>query len=241
MPAAASVTIFFAILIGIAGAFSLFLKTWSIPVLVFIYVIINWLSNINVIDFRNRAYGLNYDKKIPPSPYSQPALEALASPQNIQRDKDSFLLTLNKWKARQKEDKPVMFLLDVSGGGNRSSAFVMNVLQRLDSVTRGGLMPHTMLINGASGGMMGATYFRALYYEKIKGNHINLQDSRYGNNISRDLLNPLFSSMITRDVMGPASRFTVNGYSYVKDRAYAWEQKLNYNTHNILNKKDWGL
>ncbi len=237
IPAAASATIFFAILIGVAGAFSLFLKTWSIPVLVLLYVIINWLTNIHVIDFRNRAYGLNYNENIAPSSYNQQALEALASPQNIQQDEDSFLLTLNKWKNRQKEDKPVMFLIDVSGGGNRSAAFAMNVLQRLDSVTQSGLMPHTMLINGASGGMMAATYFRALYWEKTKGGNINISDARYANNISRDLLNPLFSSMITRDLMGPASRFTMNGYSYVKDRAYAWEQKLDYNTQGILNKK----
>ena len=96
-------------------------------------------------------------------------------------------------------------------------------------------MPHTMLINGASGGMMGATYFRALYYEKVKGKKIDLQDARYANDISRDLLNPLFSSLITRDMMGPATRFTDNGYTYVKDRAYSWEQKLNFNTHGILN------
>ena len=237
IPAAASATIFFAILIGVGGAFSLFLKTWSIPVLVLIYVIINWLTNISVIDFRNRAYGLNYDEAIPPSPYTQQSLEALASPQNVQADKDSFLLTLQRWKARQKEEKPVMFLLDVSGGGNRSAAFVMNVLQRLDSVTRGGLMPHTMLIDGASGGMMGATYFRALYWEKMRGKKINLQDEQYANNISRDLLNPLFSSLISRDLMGPTTRFTSNGYSYVKDRAHAFEQKLDYNTLGILNKK----
>ncbi len=237
IPAAASTTIFFAILIGVAGAFSLFLKTWSIPLLVVLYLFVNWLNNINVIDFRNRAYGLNYDKKIPPSVYTKESLETLASSENIQQDQDSFLLTLNKWKARQKEEKPVMFLIDVSGGGNRSAAFVMNVLQHLDSLTNGGLMPHTVLINGASGGMMGATYFRALYWEKTKGKKINLQDKRYANDISRDLLNPLFSSFITRDMMGPATTFTVNGYQYVKDRAYAFEQKLDFNTHGFLNKK----
>ena len=106
--------------------------------LVVIYVIINWLTNIHVIDFRNRAYGLNYDNKIPAAVYTQQSLEALASGRNVQADKDSFLVTLNKWKARQKEEKPVMFLLDVSGGGNRSATFVMNVLQRLDSLTKGG-------------------------------------------------------------------------------------------------------
>ncbi len=99
--------------------------------------------------------------------------------------------TLNAWKAKQKEDKPVMFLLNVSGGGNRSAAFTMNVLQRLDSVTHGALMQHTVLITGASGGMLGAAYFRALYYEKIKGGDINLQDRQYADAISRDLLNPL--------------------------------------------------
>ncbi len=237
IPAAASTTIFFAILIGVAGAFSLFLKTWSIPVLVVLYLIINWLNNINVIDFRNRAYGLNYDKTIAPSLYNKESLEAIASPENIKADTDSFLVTLNKWKERQKEEKPVMFLIDVSGGGNRSATFVMNVLQHLDSITNGGLMPHTVMINGASGGMLGATYFRSLYWEKIKGNNINLQDVHYANNISRDLLNPLFSSFITRDMMGPATRFKINGYEYVKDRAYSFEQKLDFNTHGILNKK----
>lgn len=237
IPAAASSTIFFAILIGVAGAFSLFLKSWSIPAVIVLYLIINWLNSSGIIDIRNRAYGLNYDKKITAPAYTKEALEAMASTANMQADQTAFIQTLNNWKARQKEEKPVMFLITASGGGNRSATFTMDVLQQMDSLTGGQLMPHTMLITGASGGMLGAAYFRALYWEKVQGKPIDLQDKRYSNDISRDLLNPLFSSFITRDIMGPASKFTKNGYEYVKDRAYAFEQKLDYNTHGILNKK----
>ncbi|TKK70306.1 hypothetical protein FC093_06060 [Ilyomonas limi] len=237
IPAAASITIFFAILIGVAGAFSLFLKSWSIPVIILLYLIINALNDSGVIDLRNRAYGINYNKNLPAPAYTKEAIEAMASPANMEADKQAFLQTLNAWKARQKEDKPVMFLIDVSGGGNRSAAFTMNVLQRLDSVTHGTLMQHTMLISGASGGMLGATYFRGLYFEKVKGSNINLQNHQYAENISRDLLNPLFSSFITRDIMGPAATFNAYGYEYVKDRAYAFEQKFNHNTKGVLNKR----
>ncbi len=237
IPAAASTTIFFAILISVAGAFSLFLRSWSIPVIILLYIIINTLNSNGIIDLRNRAYGLNYDKKIPPSAYTKEAIEAMTSPANIQADKQAFLQTLNTWKAKQKEAKPVMYLINVSGGGNRSAAFTMNILQRLDSITHGALMPHTVLISGASGGMLGATYFRSLFLERLKGKTINLQAKTFADNISRDLLNPLFSSFITRDMMGPAAKFEVNGYEYVKDRAYAFEQKLNYNTQGLLNKK----
>jgi len=60
VPAAASITVLFAILIAAAGAFSLFLGSWSIPVIIIIYFIINSLYQKNIIDLRNRAYGLNY-------------------------------------------------------------------------------------------------------------------------------------------------------------------------------------
>ena len=97
-------------------------------------------------------------------------------------------------------------------------------------------MPHTFLINGASGGMLGATYFRELYWEKLKGNITTLQNNTYSKSISKDLLNPLFSSFISRDLVGPVRKFEVNGYTYTRDRGYAFEQKLLDNTKGILDK-----
>ncbi|MGN6619053.1 MAG: hypothetical protein ACTHJ5_17890, partial [Ilyomonas sp.] len=236
IPAAASITVFFAILIGVAAAFSLWFGHWTIPILIVLYLVFNWMYQNNIIDPRNKAYGLNYQNYSQRPSYDNATIDSLASPENIQSDQESFLKTLEKWKAKQSSQKPVLLLIAVSGGGTRSAAFTMNTLQKLDSITNGQLMPHTVLISGASGGMLGATYYRALYLEKIKGSSINLNDKRYLDDISKDLLNPLFSSFVSRDLIGPASKFTIDGYSYVKDRAYAFEQKLNENTHGILNK-----
>jgi hypothetical protein len=72
--------------------------------------------------------------------------------------------------------------------------------------------------------------------KRSKVRNINLQDKQYADNISKDLLSPLFSSFVTRDMMGPVQKFQMGGYSYTKDRGYAFEQKLNENTHGVLAK-----
>ncbi len=237
IPAAASVTVFFGILIGVAAAISLFLGSWSIPALVVLYLIINFFYEQNIIDLRNKAYGLNYNNKNERPVYDRNVIMQMVSPQNIEADKKVFLDMLQNWKNKQTSDTPVLFIINTSGGGMRSATFTVNVLQKLDSITNGQLMPHTFLINGASGGLLGAAYFRELYYQKLKNNKINLHDRSYAKNISRDLLNPLFSSLVSRDITGPTRTFNTNGYSYPRDRGYAFEQKLNYNTRGLLNKK----
>ena len=55
--------------------------------------------------------------------------------------------------------------------------------------------------------------------------------------IAGDLLNPLFTSFFARDLIAPAQKFNVGPYRYVKDRGYAFEQKLNSNTRGFLNKQ----
>ena len=112
----------------------------------------------------------------------------------------------------------------------------MNVLQHLDSLSNGQIFNKTFLITGASGGMIGASYFRELYREKIQGKNINLQDEKYVDNIADDLLNPTFSSFVARDILSPTQHFRVGPYRYVKDRAYSFEMKLHANTGGILNK-----
>src|SRR5258705_8638811 len=92
-------------------------------------------------------------------------------------------------------------------------------------------------MTGASGGMLSTAFFRELYLQKIKGKNINLQSREYVREISGDLLNPIFTSFVARDLISPAQKFKVGPYSYVKDRGYAFEEKLKKNPHGLLNKK----
>jgi hypothetical protein len=237
IPAAASVTIFFALVIAVAGAFSTFLKSWSIPVLVVIYFGLNYLYEQNIIDPRNKAYGLNYQNKSERPTYDKEHILALASDENMQADTKNFIKRLDAWKANQKEAKPTLYIINTSGGGLRSANFTFNTLQHLDSLMGGQLMKKTILINGASGGLLGAAYYRELYLQQQTINKtINLQNKQFVNDVSKDLLNPLFSSFVSRDIIGPVQKFKLGGYEYVKDRGYAFEQKFNDNTHGLLNK-----
>jgi hypothetical protein len=237
IPAGASITLFFTILIAVAGAFSLFLRNWSFPVLLVIYLLVNWMYQERWVDPRNKAYGLNYSSKKSRPAYDEATFLKLINNSDVAQDSLAYISMLNHWKAKQSEQKPVLFLLDVSGGGNRSAAFTMNVLTRLDTVTQGRFFSQCALIAGSSGGMIGAAYFRELYLEKLQGKINSLQQQQYIDNICKDLLNPVFSSLVARDMIGPISQFDYCGNSYIRDRGYSFEQKLNANTKGVLNKK----
>lgn len=237
IPAAASITVFFAILIGVAGAFTYFLQSWSVPYLLGLIVILNLFYTWDWIDPRNKAFGLNYSNIKERPAYSREHILAMASVKNVSEDSLNMIHVLENWKKKQEEEKPLFVIVNTSGGGHRSATFTMSILQRLDSVTNGEMMKKTFLITGASGGMIGASYFRELYLRKQKGENIHLQDKKYVDDISGDLLNPLFSSFVARDLISPSLKFEVGPYTYVKDRAYSFESKLNKNTNGFLNKR----
>ncbi len=145
---------------------------------------------------------------------------------------------LENWKKKQKETKPLLLIINTSGGGSRSAAFTMNILQKLDKLNNRHLMDKTFMITGASGGMFGAAYFRELSrMREYKDSTIDPDDRKYTNAISEDLLNPLFSSFVARDLFSPAQKFYVGNYEYIKDRGYAFEQKLSKNTGGVLDRQ----
>ncbi len=236
VPAAASIFVFFAAATAVIGALTYFLQSWSLPFIIVLMLLLNVLYSNDIIDPRNKAYGLNYTNKNERPQYSNLGLQQLCTPQKIAADKAAMLTVLQNWKAKQTQPKPVMFFINVSGGGLRSATFVMNTLQQLDSATNGKLMQHTFLISGASGGMLAATYYRELYRANQQGYPVyKLHHSSFADNIAGDLLNPIFSSMIARVIFSPAQKFAVGNYKYVKDRGYAFEQQLNHNTSGLLN------
>jgi hypothetical protein len=236
-PAAASIFIFFAIMIAVIGALTYFLQSWSILFLIALIVVLNFLFTNEIINPRNKAYGLNYSENTLRPNYNKQSLQQLCTPEIISRDKANMITILENWKRNQYTEKPPIIFMNVSGGGLRSATFVMNALQQLDSITNGNLMKQTFLISGASGGMLSAAYFRELYAQKKKSKTINLQSAEFTENVTEDLLNPIFSSMVSRDLFAPSQKFSIGPYEYVKDRGYAFEEKLNINTGGILNKQ----
>jgi len=47
----------------------------------------------------------------------------------------------------------------------------------------------------------------------------------------------LLTSFVARDIASPAQKFRVGDYEYVKDRGYAFEQKLDQNTRGLMNRQ----
>ena len=186
IPAAASITVFFAILIGVAGAFTYFLQSWSVPYLVGLIIILNLFYTWDWIDPRNKAFGLKYSNTKERPAYTREHILEMASPKNVTEDSLNMIHVLENWKRKQGEEKPLFVIVNTSGGGHRSATFTMSILQRLDSITNGEMMKKTFLITGASGGMIGASYFRELYLRKQKGDNIRLQDKKYVDDISGD-------------------------------------------------------
>lgn len=235
VPAAASILIFFAILIAVLGALSYFLRSWSLLFVIGLFFVVNFLYKYNIIDPHNKAYGLDYTSVSRPA-YNLQHLRELNDSGIVASDEQNMISILDKWKKKQAKKKPLMIVFNFSGGGLRGAGFSMNVLQQLDSITNGNIMDNTMLMTGASGGMLAAAYFRELDRQRKEGAKIDIGIREYFNNISEDLLNPVFSAMTARDLITPRQKFTYKKYRYVKDRGYAFEQKLNLNTKGILDK-----
>jgi len=237
LPAGAAVTLLFAVMIGVTGAIVYFFQSWSVPVLIVFILLLNILYRYEWIDPRNKAYGLNYTNKNDFPSYTQQNIDSIANSSSVDADKKNMQVILDRWKAKQGSDKPLLVVVTTSGGGTRSATFTMNVLQRLDSLTGGAMMKKTFLFAGASGGMIGASYFRELYRERLKNPSFNLLSEAYVDNIASDLLNPIFTSFVTRDLFAPERMFSVGPYSYLRDRGLAFEMALNNNTDHLLNKK----
>ncbi|NJK82975.1 MAG: patatin-like phospholipase family protein [Saprospiraceae bacterium] len=132
--------------------------------------------------------------------------------------------------------KPKMVLTCVSGGGLKSATWAMQVLRHADSLTMGNLMRHTVLMSGASGGMIGMAYFRELYWRSQFSSRIQPYDIQHIYDISKDLLNPIAFTIVTNDLFLPKGKFKIGTQQYVKDRGYIFEHQLNENTQGLLDK-----
>ena len=160
IPAGASIFILFSVVAAFAGAITYWFHAWRTTIFLALLVAINVVTGRDWFSFRNRAYGLDYAAALPRYEYQR--LVELAAPTAVAADRDSMLQILERWRARTGEARPRMVLLCVSGGGLKATYWTTHVLQSAQRATGGQLAEHTSLISGASGGMIGAAYFREL-------------------------------------------------------------------------------
>jgi len=241
IPAGAGFLILFSIIMGLVGAVKYFLKSWEAIGWVMIVVLLSVMVKFSFFDFRSVAYGLYYRLPVAQQPhYEYDSLRKLFTPQRYAADKITEEGRLDKWKnkfaAGNVAEQPPLIVITVSGGGARSAYFTFRTLQFIDSVTKGRLFDNTVLMTGASGGMIGAAYWRSIHDAYKQGLIKNPYDPKYQDNVGKDLLNAIIFSMASVDLISPFNKITVAGYSYTRDRGYAMEQEMIHNTDGLMDK-----
>ncbi|MDX1446553.1 hypothetical protein, partial [Lishizhenia sp.] len=187
-PAASSILLLLTIVLMLISAFFSWFKLWTYPIIIVLFVSMNFLSqHTDYMQFKNYAYGLSYKER---SLYNDTVLLRLQEDyqQNLQ-DEKVYLNILENWKAKAGE-KPKLIIVNTSGGGLRSALWTFRVMQHLDSVSKGNFSNSVQMVTGASGGMVGASYYREMYlqnYDTLL--HQSMVSSFYANNIAKDLLN----------------------------------------------------
>jgi len=239
VPAGAGFLLLFAILMGIVGAFQYFLKSWETIGWILFLLMVSVMVQYKFFDLRSIAYGLNYHTPEAQEPvYSYEQLRRTFSPKKFAEDKKTEETRLKRWKTLNNTDtaKPTLVVISVSGGGSRSSYWTFRTLQYIDSISHGKLFRNTVLLTGASGGMIGATYWRNIHDAHLQGLISDPYARRYQDNVGKDLLNAIIFSFASVDMISPFNKISTGGYSYTTDRGYAMEREMSNNTEGLLDK-----
>ncbi len=241
IPAGASFLILFSVIMGIVGAMKYFLRSWEMIGWVFIFATLSLMVKNDVIDMRSIAYGLNYQTDTTSRPRYEPEkLNTIFNNAICLRDKQLEEKRLDLWQQKRmaaKDTNAPLIVICVSGGGNRSAYWTFRTLQYIDSVNKGRLFDDAVLITGASGGMLGASYWREVHSNYREQKIATPYNSKYQENIGKDLLNSIIYSLASVDIASPFNKIAVAGYSYKKDRGYSMEQELIRNTEGMLDHK----
>lgn len=236
VPTGTSIYLIASMVIAVYGAVVFWFRQWGLLVMLVLLLVVNYTTGFGWFTYRNRAYGIDYVQEKRAN-YTYAALESLCEPEDVEKDIAETRKILEAWLAKNRAagiDKPKMVFLCVSGGGMRSALWALNGLQQADSATNGRLFRQTMLISGASGGVLGAAYFREVYRRELEGGTLSSRDPVLIDDMGRDLLNPVSFALASNDLFFPFGKFKSGNFTYRKDRGYILEKQLNENCRNLL-------
>lgn len=238
IPAGASILLLLTFLLAPIGALSYWLRSWAVTAFIGLLLLANVMVKFNFVNQRNKAFGMDYTH---PAAYNLASIRAAAAPDIVSKDSMTTLKMLEKWKLKVTPyyhpfQKPPLVLINASGGGLKASLWAFRLMQIADSATGNAFFDHCVFISGASGGMMGMAYYRELYRSKKLGDQIDLQDKKYIDNISKDILNAVSFTYVVNDLLFPWQRFKENGFTFRKDRGYIFERRFSQNTGGVMDR-----
>lgn len=237
LPAAMSIVLLVTLLFMLHSIIQTWLRKWTPVFFICIICVMDYLSvNSAYFSYKNFAYGLNYDSAKKPE-YSIRKID-----QNAQKEVEketspsynNYIAILENWKKQTGETKPKLIIVNSSGGGLRSALWTFGVLQKLDQELNGKLKKSIHMYTGASGGMLGASYFRELCLRMEQKKIHSIYSKDYNEKLGKDMLNKLAFSASTRDLFLRIQNFKYGGYEYPKDRGQAFEDQLHANTNSVL-------
>lgn len=238
LPAGSAIFLSFSVFIILFSFLTYWFRSWRTMIVIFFFFILNILTQYDLVVYKHKLCGLDYTtKKIE---YNNETISASVNKNMVNADILSTQKILNNWYRnvlnKYGEVKPKMIFINTSGGGLKATYWTFHLLQQLEKQTNRKLFDHTVLMTGASGGMIGAAYFRELYLRQKRHEAINYLDTTYLDDMGMDLLNGMATSIATNDIFYPWQTYTYKGFVYKKDRGYMFDKKLNENTKYRMNK-----
>jgi hypothetical protein len=232
IPAAGSTLMMLSILVMLIGAISYWLKTWGFSFVFGIFLVVNLLIKTGVLKGIYEVRGLEYHSE--KAKYTLKNLAEITNKEQLKLDFEIGLNVLNNWKKKQTSDKPKVVFLCVSGGGQRAALWTVNAMQQLDISLQGKLMDRTFMITGASGGMIGAAYYRELM--RLPDANRPDHDEQL-QNIGKDNLNSVIYSLLVNDAFFRMRMVEFEGKTHGKDRGYVFEENLGKNLKWVFQDK----
>lgn len=238
IPSGASYILLSTLVLMVMTILTSWFKGWAISIFILTVIAINLIStHTDVLNPENKMYGLDNSSEVR---YDLNHLHGIQFDEaRNQSDLENQIKILENWHQKasklQGTDKPRLILVNTSGGGLRSAMWTFHVFAELDESMKGQFFPNVHLITGASGGMIGASYYRELY--RVDPDFQASGKQQYLDNISKDLLNSVCFNLATHDVLFRSRSVEVDGVEYVRDRGYAFERQLHENTGFVMDNR----
>ncbi len=233
VPAAMSIVMLITTIHMIYSALASWLHRWTIPFVILVLSFFNFMSTYTPY-FKYGSYllGLNYEEKHKTT-YSFETIKFNCSNESKTSSYENMIQILNTWKENQSSDKPKLIIINTSGGGSRSAYWTYLIMEKLDEELSNKFSAQTHLITGASGGMIGAAFYREIYYRKKNGKLP--ENNSYHDLIAQDMLNKLSFTTSTSDLLMRYQTTTYNERQYTRERGVSFEEQLHENTKNFMN------